>query len=135
MRPERQIPTKREDRPTRTPIGARNRLSFPKDQQDPAYHYRVVNDTDDRLNRFLEAGYEFVTGDSALGDARAGEAGSIDSRVSKPVGGGTRGFLMRIKKEWYEEDQAAKAAHINELEAATKPNAQHAQYGEGIIDK
>jgi hypothetical protein len=37
--------------------------------------------------------------------------------------GGTVSVLMRIKKEWFDEDQAKKAAHVDEQEQAMKQNA------------
>lgn len=120
------------NRPKRTPLGARARLSFGK--QDPNFVYRVINDQDDRLLQAQEAGYEFVMGDEKLGDTRAAEGGKIDSRISKPVGNGVRGFLMRIPRDYYEEDQAAKAERINETEKAMKPNKQKGEYGEGLTN-
>lgn len=121
------------NRPKRTPLGARARLSFGK--QDPNFVYRVINDQDDRLVQAQEAGYEFVMGDEKLGDNRVAEGGKIDSRISKPVGNGVRGFLMRIPKDYYEEDQAAKAASIDETEKAMKPNKAKGEYGEGLINE
>jgi hypothetical protein len=121
------------DRPVRTPLGQRNRLSFGK--QDPNFVYRVINDTDDRLQQAQEAGYEFVVSDEKLGDKRAAEGNAIDSRVSKPVGNGTRGFLMRIPKDYYTEDQEAKIKKIEELEQSMKPNPQKGEYGEGLTNK
>jgi hypothetical protein len=120
------------DRPKRTPLGQRNRLSFGK--QDPNFVYRVINDQDDRLSQAQEAGYEFVTGDEPLGDKRAAEGGKIDSRVSKPVGNNTRGFLMRIPKEFYTEDQNAKMGVIEEMEKALKPDKKAGQYGDGLTN-
>jgi hypothetical protein len=122
----------RANRPKRVPLGQRNRLSF--GAQDPNYVYRVINDQDERLMQAQEAGYEFVTGDQPLGDKRAAEGGKIDSRVSKPVGNGVRGFLMRIPKEYYEEDQNAKIGKIEDLEKALKPNTAKGEYGEGITN-
>jgi hypothetical protein len=119
-------------RPVRTPLGQRNRLSF--GEQDPRFVYRVINDTDERLQQAQEAGYEFVTGDAKLGDARAAEGGKIDSRVSKPVGNGTRGFLMRIPKEYYAEDQEAKMGKISEIEKTLKPDTSKGQYGAGLTN-
>ena len=121
-------------RPKRTPLGQRNRLSFGK--QDPNYVYRVINDQDERLLQAQEAGYEFVTGNEALGDKRAAEGGKIDSRVSKPVGNNTRGYLMRIPKEFYEEDQNAKLGKIEEIEKALKPanTGIEKAYGEGLTN-
>lgn len=121
-------------RPKRVPLGSRSRLRF--DEQDPNFVYRVINDQDDRLKRAQEAGYEFVHGDDKLGDERVGESGAIDTRISKPVGGNVRGFLMRIPKEFYEEDQAAKLAAISETEAAMAPTKKKTEiqdaYGEGL---
>ena len=119
-------------RPKRTPLGARNRLTF--DKQDPNYVYRVINDQDDRLQRAQEAGYDFVVSDEQLGDKRAAEGGKIDSRVSKPVGNGVRGFLMRIPREYYAEDQQAKAERINATEASMSPNAAKGEYGSGLTN-
>ena len=120
------------NRPKRTPLGARNRLTFGK--QDPNFVYRVINDQDDRLQRAQEAGYSFVVSDEQLGDKRAAEAGGVDSRVSKPVGNGVRGFLMRIPREYYEEDQTTKAERINDVEASMKPNAAKGEYGAGLTN-
>ena len=120
------------NRPKRTPLGARNRLSFGK--QDPDFVYRVINDQDERLVQAQEAGYSFVTGDEKLGDARAAEGGAIDSRISKPVGNGVRGFLMRIPKAYYKEDEEMKMSRVDETEKAMKPNAKKGEYGEGITN-
>ena len=120
------------NRPKRTPLGARNRLSF--DNQDPNFVYRVINDQDDRLQLAQDAGYEFVCSDQKLGDERAAEGGKIDSRVSKPVGNGVRGFLMRIPREYYEEDQKTKAERIDATEQAMRPNAAKGEYGSGLTN-
>lgn len=117
-------------RPTRTPLGARNRLTFKG--LDPAFNYRVINDQDDRLARAQEAGYEFVESSEKLGDPRVAEASAIGSAVSKPVGGGVTGYLMRIPKEFYDEDQAAKEARIKETELAMQPDKAKNQYGDGL---
>ena len=124
------------NRPKRTPLGARNRLSFVISEEDKKkYKYRVINDQDDRIARAHEAGYEFVGDDQKLGDPRAAEASSLGLNVSKPVGGGVVGYLMRIKKEFYDEDQQAKEEHLKGLENAMKPNKAAGQYGSGLTDK
>ena len=123
------------NRPKRTPLGARNRLSFPiSDEDRDKYHYRVLNDQDDRLARAQEAGYEFVQSDQKLGDPRAVEAGMLGANVAKPVGQGTVGYLMRIPKEYYEEDQQAKEDKLKGLEKSMKPNKAESQYGEGLLN-
>ena len=121
-------------RPKRTPLGARNVLTF--DNLDPNFSYRIINDKNDRLRRAQEAGYEFVEDEAQLGDSRAAEASSIDSRVAKPVGNGITGYLMRIPKAFYDEDQAAKIAEIEKTEAAMTPVDKDGKgtgaYGEGL---
>ena len=64
---------------------------------DPNFVYRFVNDIGSRISNFLVAGYDFVE-DPELTD-------------------GSKSYLMRIKKEWYDADQVAKAERINAQEA------------------
>lgn len=97
----------------------RNRISFKG--LDPNYVYRVVNDVDngDRVSRFREIGYEVVADDKIkAGDKRVNQPTPEGSPITISVGGGTKGILMRIPKEWYEEDQAEKNRAIDESEAA-----------------
>ena len=117
----------------RTPLGARNRLSF--SDLDPKYSYRVINDTDDRLDRAQDAGYEFVASKEKLGDARVAEGSIPGSNVAKPVGNGVTGYLMRIPKKFYDEDQAAKEASILETEKSMQPDTAKGQYGAGLTEK
>ena len=124
-------------RPKRVPMAARNRISFSK--QEKGYVYRLINDQDDRIKQAQEAGYEFVQGDDRVGDPTASEASQMDSRVSKPVGGGTTGYLMRIKEEFYAEDQQAKEEEIRKSEEAMDPdkqkeagNYESKTYGDGL---
>lgn len=121
-------------RPKRTPLGARNRLTF--GAQDPNFVYRVVNDQDERLQQAQEAGYQFVESEVPLGDKRVAEGGKVDSRVSKPVGNGVRGFLMRIPKEYYTEDQKVKMDAVDETEKAMKPEKSRIEkaYGDGLTN-
>ena len=127
--------TKRPDRSvkTRTPLGARNRLGFTN--LDERFSYRVINDQDDRLARAEEAGYEFVESDEKLGDARVAEGSVPGSRVAKPVGNNVTGYLMRIPKKFYDEDQAAKAVKIQETEDSMQPDNSKAQYGKGLSEE
>jgi hypothetical protein len=123
----------KQERPKRTPLGAKNRLTFKG--LDPAYHYRVINDKDDRLIRAQEAGYEFVLSDEQLGDKGAMTPKKLGKKVSKPVGNATTGFLMRIRKDWYDEDQAEKMKRIDESEKAMKANVVKGEYGKGLTDE
>lgn len=117
-------------RPKRTPInGTRNVLGV--QGKEDGYHYRIVNDDGDRVKMFEEQGYEIVTDPNVkVGDRRVANPTSEGSAVQVSVGGGTKAYVMRIKREWYEEDQASKQAFINEQESAMKKDATNsADYG------
>lgn len=115
-------------RVTRTPLGKRNVLTVKG--QDPNFHYRIVNDQGDRVQRFLDAGYELVSAnDVQVGDKRVNQAKGTGSNAEVSVGGGDKAFVMRIKKEWYEEDQNVKQAEIDHLESSTKAKALDGTYG------
>jgi len=117
-----------EGRVKRVPVGTRNILTVKG--QDPNYVYRVVNDIDDRITQFREAGYEIVEDDAVdVGDKRASQGTSIGSKKVLSVGQGTKAFVMRIKKEFYEEDQEAKQRRVNAQEASIKTKALDGNYG------
>jgi hypothetical protein len=114
-------------RPRRTPLGVRNKLSI-KDK-DPNYQYRIVNDTDDRIEGLKEQGYEVVEG-AKVGDKRVENSTGLGSSPAFSVGQGTKAVVMRIKREWYEEDQAAKIAQVKKLEDTMRQDAKRASdYG------
>ena len=99
-------------------------------EKDPGFEYRFVNDTGSRIQNFKAAGYEFVTGDDLIvGDNRVSDATDLGSAKRVISNDGTTSYLMRIKKDWYEEDQASKAAAIKEQEAAMKQEASAGMYG------
>lgn len=65
-------------RVTRTPVGTRNILTVKG--KDPNYEYRIVNDIDDRVTQFQEAGYELVANETVkVGDKRVNSATSEGS--------------------------------------------------------
>lgn len=102
--------------------GTRNRLTVKG--KDPAYVYRIVNDEDDRIAFFQEAGYEVVNDNNVkVGDKRVSIPNAEGSPVKISVGGGKTAYVMRIPKEFYDEDQKAKAELINATEASTKKEA------------
>lgn len=116
-----QAPAKRV-RVQRTPVNGRNVLTVAG--KDPDKVYRFVNDIGDRVEAFKEAGYEPVPASAVrIGDKRVGAASAEGSVAQASVGGGTKAVLMAIPKEWYEEDQQAKQAHVTELEQTMKQQA------------
>ena len=110
-------PTKR---PKRTPVsGNRNILTV--EGKDPNYKYTWVNDDDKgSIQRFKEAGYEFVDDELKVGDKNVDGSTLPSSVVSKNVGQGLTAYLMRQPMEFHEEDMAAKHKRVDELEADMK---------------
>lgn len=88
----------------RIPLREQNRNKLTVPNADPNYAYRIVNDTDDRVERYKRAGWELAPEQIGFGDTGNNQAVGAGSRIS--VGGGVTGVLMRIRKEWYDEDMA-----------------------------
>ena len=116
-------------RVARKPLTQRGPQAIAGDK-NPEFEYRFVNDTGSRIQNFKAAGYEFVTGDDLIvGDNRVSDATDLGSAKRVISNDGTTSYLMRIKKDWYEEDQAGKAAAIKEQEAAMTKEASTGMYG------
>ena len=113
----------------RTPVGQRNVLTV--SGKEEGFVYRIVNDTADRVQQFLDAGYELVDASTVrVGDKRVNASSPEGTKAQVSVGQGDKAFVMRIKDEYYKEDQAAKAAEINRLEQTMKQTASGAaDYG------
>jgi len=122
-------------RPTRQPVGFRSRLTV--SNKDPNYVYRWVVDYDgtgDRLAVFKDAGYEICpSGVHRVGDNRVDVGNTQGSVETKKVGGGQTAYLMRQKKEWYDDDQKAKQAAVDEAEKALKQPSLEGFYGKTDI--
>lgn len=117
-----------ERRVRRTPVGRRNVLTV--NGKDPNYVYRIVNDTGDRVQAYLDAGYIFEEAKAVtVGDKRVGQATAEGTAAQVSVGQGVKGYVMKQRKEWYDEDQIAKAEAIKNLEDATKQKALDGTYG------
>lgn len=111
----------------RTPITVRNRLSLK--ERDPNFHYRIVNDVDGRIDQFVENGWEVVK-DAKVGDKRVDNSTGVGSVPTVSVGQGTKAVVLRIKREWYEEDQKAKMAEVDASEETMRQDARRAaDYG------
>ncbi len=112
----------------RTPISTRNRLTVRN--RDANYEYRIVNDIDDRVDAFKQNGWEVVAAkDVAVGDKRVENTSNTGSAAEISVGQGTKAIVMRIPKDWYDEDQRAKSDNITALEKTMKEEAQRGYYG------
>lgn len=125
-------PLKQAVRKQRTPVsGARNILTVA--QKDPNYEYRWVLDSPGRLDVFRDAGYEVVTDNPEVGDETVDRGSQLGSAVTMVRGTSTL-VLMRIPKEWYDEDQLAKQEELDALEATMRaPTA--GDYGKVDINR
>lgn len=114
-------------RTTRTPIGVRNRMGA--SNKDPNYEYRFVTDKDGRVEQMQEYGWELAVGNENVGVSRLSVPSAEGSVKSVHVGNGDKAILMRIPKEYYEEDQRAKQILINEKENQIVNKKEDGQYG------
>ena len=111
----------------RTPLTVRNRLSVKN--KEPGYVYRIVNDVDDRIDELKEQGYEVDTANvGKVGDKRVDVSTGLGSAPSFSVGQGVKAVVMRIKQEWYDEDQAMKLAQVRATEETMHKDSK-ADYG------
>lgn len=96
------------------PLRWRDALFIEDSDKDPNYVYRIFNDDDERWSGRIRAaqdhGWEVVE-NTKMGDPKAVESSPLGSATSKPVGHGVTGVLMRIPREFYEEDKEASEAN------------------------
>lgn len=123
-----------ERKPRRTPLGvARRKLSL--DAQIAGHRCRWINDEGDRVLQALNGGYEHVTKDELkelgvlIGDSDVVKNEDLGSLVSKVVGTNDNGqpkraYLMKIRNEFYKEDQMAKQAELDEVDRALREGGQ-----------
>jgi len=85
---------------------------------------RWVNNKDGRIQQALAGGYEYVKKSEApsIGQfsltGNKSQNGKVSMIVSKGEGQPLESFLMKIKKEYYFEDKAAKARRNDELDGS-----------------
>ena len=112
----------------RNPVEGKNKLTVKG--KDPNYVYRIVNDIDDRVQDFLDRGWELdVSENIRVGDSRIDETSRLGKVRLVSVGGGFKAVVMRIRKDWYDEDQEAKQEYVKKTEQAMRPNTADGQYG------
>ena len=119
---------KRKERATRIPVGgARDVLTVPG--KDPNYSYRWVLDVPGRIQRFEDGGCEKVREELTVGQKIVDSNSQLGSIVTKHGGGNSKLILMRILKEWFDEDQKAKQDAIDVLEDTMQVEAKEGRYG------
>jgi hypothetical protein len=80
--------------------------------QRAGYHTHVFNDVPGRLERALEAGYQFIK--NAAGDKLKFVVGTAMS------GDALEGYAMEIPEEWWKADMDAQLDEVNEREKGYK---------------
>lgn len=105
----------------------------------PGYHPYVFNDTPGRIDTALQGGWEFVTPEEI--DQVTANVVSRNTDIGDKVrflvgraedGGPLYGYLMKIKQEWWEEDQLASQERNNKVDAALKKGRVPGQNTEGF---
>lgn len=100
------------------------RLHVPAEAKDPAYEYRWVNDKEGRPQRLYDQDYDFV-GDPGKEVADSAE-GSVPRKIVGSDGGHpVSAVLMRKRKDWYRQDQKARSAVLDEIEAQIRGGTHH----------
>jgi len=96
-------------------------------QQIPGYHLHVFTDAGSRVQQALDSGYEFVRPEEVGGVSenvvsRNGDLGERIRYLVNPRAEGSEqyGYLMKIRQEWYEEDQAELQAKNNLIDNAIR---------------
>jgi hypothetical protein len=121
--------------------GTRTKLSVQK--QIPGYHLHIMNDLSGRIEQALENGYDFVSPEEVGGVetnvvSRNGDI--TGSRVRWTVGATEDGqplyaYLMKIKQEWYDEDQADLQAKNDMIDSEIFKAKTGEFYGQGKKEK
>ena len=105
-------------RPERVPVSGRRDVLTVADK-DPAYVYRWVNDTQGRIDQFIKGGYEHVSEKHKVGQNGIDSSADVSSMTTNTSPGMVQ-YLMRIKREWYDEDREAAARKVDKTEADMK---------------
>ena len=107
--------------------------------KDPNFVYRIVNDSEGRVDQFLAGGYVIADDNAESEDDRVQSASQMGSVKRMVVNRGRdadtkHAVLMKIPRELYDEDQRAKQAQVDETAASFDPEGMKARgnyYGDG----
>lgn len=122
----------------RTPVSGKRDILTARNVPE-GYVARWVNDSGNRIQEFLDAGYEFLdkASNTVVGDETVDSSVGVDSRISKKVdydhvnNRPIEGYLMIQRKEWYDEDQAEKQRQIDEVERSMRKQGKaEGRYGD-----
>ena len=113
--------------------------------KDPDFYYRWVHDTGHRIQRYLDAGFQFVDAEKenlVVGEAKVGKRIDIGSVYTMPYSREDNDdllYLMKQPMEFRLEDEAAKEKELLTQEASMfrryDPDSDAGQYGEVKISR
>lgn len=93
----------------------------------PGYHLHILTDSGARIQEALDSGYEFVNPSEIEGVSEnvVSRNGDLGDRVrflvnARASGSEQYGYLMKIRQEWYEEDQAALQERNSRIDASIR---------------
>ena len=103
--------------------------------QDDRYVYRIFNDKGTRIATHKDYGWEPCSKDDIeIGTKNALHAGDL-ATVTVDSSTGEKGLVMRLRKDWYDEDQKAKQDAIDETEKSiTGESEKDGNYGKVSIE-
>ena len=117
----------------RIPVSG-NRDVLTVEGKEEGFIYRWVLDLGNRIEKFKRGGWELVTHDVTVGDARAATPSPLGSVVEAVSGGDRKLILMRISELYYKGDQDSKEAEILATEEAMGKNVE-GSYGDIRIER
>lgn len=117
------------NRPKRVPFSAtsqKTQVDFLDEDFHKKWQARWINDQRSRIQRAQQAGYEFVEAEEVIGiggqDLRANtdQGSRVSMVVTGPVDGNpeVRAYLMKLRRDWYNEDQNDKRQKQKESQTA-----------------
>lgn len=128
-------------RAPRVPVSG-NRDILTVEGKDPGYMYRWILDAAEsgqRIMKFQKAWWDLVDGQDgqhSVGQDMVYKTDNVGSVIRSPAGSGKFYYLMRIPREYYEQDQKAKADDILDREQAiTQTDSTNGQYGDIELNK
>lgn len=105
---------------------------------EDGYYYHVVNDVKGKVERMKQRGYEVVENDGkiSMGDCNPKEAGSAIQTTANPSDG-SKAILMRIPREFKEEDDQYRWDKVDKTEEALYRNEENEvdEYGKARYGK
>jgi hypothetical protein len=116
----------------RIPVSG-NRDILTVEGKEEGYEYRWILNLGNRIEKFKRGGWEVVTHEVIVGDARAATPTSLGT-ATIAASGDRELILMRIPSQYYKEDQDSKEAELLALEESMGKNVD-GRYGEINISR